>query len=189
MALTELNEKLNENGIDISAWGKWDSKDLKSLQNEITKGECKLEVIDGVLTRVINLVGVDIFHTNKEGVLFNLRETKQVLKNGTETVREFEHSVWEKMVWNETPISAMRRWIHDILSVENFVDIRKGTQNRLSKASTSYPNLSVLYNRFWFTAKLNNDQFKSKGYIETKKDKTTYFEWNIVEVVVEEEKK
>jgi hypothetical protein len=46
-----------------------------------------------VLTRVINLVGVDIFHTNKEGVLFNLRETKQVLKNGTETVREFEHSV------------------------------------------------------------------------------------------------
>ena len=60
---------------------------------EITKGECKLEVIDGVLTRVINLVGVDIFHTNKEGVLFNLRETKQVLKNGTETVREFEHSV------------------------------------------------------------------------------------------------
>ena len=135
------------------------------------------------------LVGVDIFHTNKEGVLFNLRETKQVLKNGTETVREFEHSVWEKMVWNETPISALRRWIHDVLSVDNFVDIRKGTQNRLSKASTSYPNLSVLYNRFWFTAKLNNDQFKSKWYTEVKKDKTTYFEWNIVEVVIEEEKK
>ena len=189
MDLTELNEKLKENGIDTSNWGKWSTKDLKSLQNEITKGECKLEVIDWVLTRVVNLVWVDIFHTNKEGVLYNLREIKQVLKDGTENIREFEHSVWEKILWNETPISAMRRWIHDVLSVDNFVDIRKGTQNRLSKASKSYPNLNNLYNRFWFTAKLNNDQFKSKWYTEVKKDKTSYFEWNIIEVEVEEVEK
>ena len=93
MDLTELNEKLKENGIDTSNWGKWSTKDLKSLQNEITKGECKLEVIDWVLTRVVNLVWVDIFHTNKEGFLYSLGEIKQVLKDGIDNIREFEHWV------------------------------------------------------------------------------------------------
>lgn len=186
MVLKELNEKLNESWIDISDWGKGNHKDIKSLQQELQNWECSLEVLDWVLTRVVSLVWVDIFHTDKNGVKYNLRETKQVFKNGTEESRNFEHSVGEKMEWNETPITAMRRWLRDVLDLKGFVDIKKWTQNRMSKLSTSYPGLTSQYVRYWFTAKLNNDQFKPEGYIEKQKDKTLYFEWNIVEEVEEE---
>lgn len=186
MTLDELNEKLTQNSIDTSDWWSSGKKDIQSLLDELNKWRCELEVIDWVLTRIISLVWVDIYHTDNNDLKYNLREIKQVLKNGTEVINDFDHSVWLKMEGTETPITAMRRWMREILKLKWFVDIKKWTKNRINKTSKSYPGLASQYIRYWFSAKLNNDQFNPDWYIDKQKDKTFYFEWNRVEKSEEE---
>ncbi|MDD4151951.1 MAG: hypothetical protein PHR68_05020 [Candidatus Gracilibacteria bacterium] len=173
-----IKDQLLLAGINIELWGIKDSKNINSLEEEISKGECILKIIDGVLMRVVNIIRADIFYNSSDGKTYNLREVKQVFNDGHERIRNLDSSVSEKIKLGEKPFDAVIRGIQEELNIMNIININYCKTEEKIEDSISYPGLKSIYIKHWFTAILTDEQFNSAGYIEKQDDKSTFFSWN-----------
>ncbi len=179
---TDLKTQLEEAGIDISLWGKGESKTFEHLQKEIEEGETNLVKNEqGELLRKVVVGIADIYFLTDEGKKLHLKEEKQVFRDGRSRVRDLGGSVFEKMKPDEDPEEAVCRGVQEELGLSGPVAlVKKATQEQLVD-SPSYPGLKSQYVRHIFETFINKEQFKPEGYVEEQKDKSTYFVWEEIE--------
>lgn len=178
MKINEIEQMLTDNNIDYSNWWTGSTKSLESLLNEINDWESSLEVVKGILTRVVKVVWAEVKYESSENKKFRLIEEKQVFKNGSERTRDYGwYPLWEKMKMDEEPIGAMRRWIQEELWIMDIIDIEYDEENEDLRKSKGYPDLLSQYIRYYFTINLRDNQFNKDWYIEIQEDKKTYFSW------------
>lgn len=176
-----MKQQLEGAGINVSEWGKRQTKTLAHLQKEIERGEAALITGEqGELLRRVVVGGVDIFYSLPDGKKYRLKEDKQVFKDGRERRRVFGQAVSEKIKPDEDPKNAMIRGIREELGIEGEISLTETGADEKLRSSLSYPGLQSQYIRYWFEATLKDQQFKPDGYIEEQEDKSTYFIWEEV---------
>ena len=172
-SVKELSDKLKEYSIPINQYGVGQSKTIQHLFNELQEWECRIEDENGILVRYIDFVGVKVFYKD----LF-LKEDRQEFKDGRVRRRDIKASVAEKMKPNEDPMESVIRGMEEELKIKVDPSQIKSTKPlSYSQSSKSYPGLETKYNEYPFICHLNDKQFKSDGYIEVQKDKSTFFKW------------
>jgi len=176
-----LRQQLEGAGINVSEWGKGQAKTLAHLQKEIKSGETVLVTGEqGELLRKVVVGGVDIFYVSPDGKKYRLKEDKQIFKDGRERKRDLGQAVSEKMKPKEDPKDAMIRGVREELGIEGEISLTETGADEQLLSSPSYPGLQSQYIRYKFEAMLNDQQFKSNGYVEEQDDKSTYFVWEEV---------
>ena len=176
-----LRKQLESAGIDTSIWGTGQAKTLTHLQNEIQDGETVL-ITDqtGKIIRQV-LVGVAIiYYDSPDGKKYQLREDKQIFKDGRQRKRNLKEAVSEKMKPNENPTEAMSRGISEELGISSKINLTKLGVDEKTFTSPSYPGLVSKYVYHRFQVMLDDEQFNPKGYIENQSDKSTYFIWKAI---------
>jgi len=180
--LNELISILSDAKIPLESWGKGKAKTIDHLMSEIENGEAKLIINElGKIERHINVATVIVTHTDKDGVIYSLREEKQIFKDGRVRERNFPTSVSEKFKENESPEEAGRRALSEELDIHQIEEFTQLAPCSNVEESQSYPGLSTYHNKYPFTAKIGVEEFSQNGYIEEQSDKTNYFVWDIVD--------
>lgn len=179
--LSELEQKLLRYGVDISSWGKGQTKTLEDLLKEIKSGETTLEIDEnGALVRRLVVDNINIFYIDPFGKRFHLKEKEQVFKDGRVRVRKLEESIFEKIKSTEDPQLAAIRGLEEELGVTGEINLehKKTKSERID--SPSYPTLQSEYLVHMFEVTLSDEQYKAGGYVEEQPDKNTYFVWEEV---------
>lgn len=179
---SKLEKFLLQNKIPITEWGKGSAKTIDHLFKEIIKGESKIEIIDNELVRHVKALSITVLYKN-----LILKEDYQKFKDGRVRRRKMDASVAEKLDKNDKDlIGAVIRGIKEELdiSIDNS-QISENGKNRQIMDSMSYPGLHSIVDLFKYTVTLNDNQYKSDGYVENQEDKSTYFKW--IENTVNEE--
>lgn len=181
--LIELIRETNPN-IDLKLWGIKDAKTATHLIDEVNRGECTLELVDGVLYRNIEVVSITIYYQEKKTLI--LRETEQIFTNGRPRNRNLpdQCSVAEKMkIGKETPLDAALRAINkeelseikDVPVTENQLRFMRTIQRENS--SSSYPGIFTHKTIHAFECFFTKEQFNPEGYTEIQNDKISHFQW------------
>ena len=113
-----LERVLDAYGVDTKLYGTGDKKDLEDLFVEINSGESDLfEIEDGSLLRVIRTVNLFLFHKKNNNEFEFLREREQIFSDGRVKIRNLIPSLSEKRKFDEDPILALQRGIHEELGI------------------------------------------------------------------------
>jgi hypothetical protein len=173
----KLIEILELYDIPLDKWGRNSAKTVNHLLNEINDNESTLEVKDNNLIRRVEFIGVKIFYTEND-ITYQLKEEKQVFKDGRTRVRNISSSVSEKKMKSEDPINAVIRGVKEELNIvinrnKVITDFTKIHEDE----SLSYPGLFSIRKGYYYIYHFNKEQFNSEGYIENQSDKSTYFKW------------
>ena len=91
-SLKKLEKILKDNGVDISKWGKGEAKTLNHLLQELIKDECKLEIKDGKVIRIVHALSINVIYKGEV-----LKEEYQRFKDGRIRKRKMDCSVAEKI--------------------------------------------------------------------------------------------
>lgn len=177
IGITELKKRLTDSGIDISQWGKGESKTIEHLGKEIAEGETVLENEEGGLIRKVSIVGIKILYVSKYGKKYRLKEDRQIFSDGRERRRSFGHAVSEKIKIGESPELAVVRGVKEELGIDGVINPKKLWEDTKACSSPSYPGLISQYTRYEFELTLDDSQFKPEGYIEEQERLNTYFIW------------
>jgi hypothetical protein len=139
----ELETYLKSHNIDISSWGKGDSKTIGHLFNELKNKECSISVENGVLIRVMEVVGLIVVYKNQR-----LKEDRQVFKDGRIRRRNMTSSCSEKMIYGENPIEAALRCSTEELDITlSESQLQNYTLSPDENESMSYPGLYSKYKK------------------------------------------
>lgn len=171
--------RLTEHAIPFENWGKGSAKTLDHLINEVAEGETVLEVAaSGELVRKVSITYVDVWHTDPSGRRWKLVEEKQVFKDGRERRRTLDGSIAEKLKAAEVPDQHMvNRAIREELGIEGDVSAVANGSSEVTQDSPSYPGLTMKAVNHYFSAELDEAQYKPEGYVEHQADKDNYFVW------------
>lgn len=175
--MQDLFDMIRETDIDLTLWGREETKTATHLIDEVNDEECTLELIDGILYRNMEVVSITVYSPDQKLLL---REQCQIFNDGRIRVRNLPHncSVAEKLKEYETPsvanIRAFKEELNILINPDqiDFIITLKET-----RPSDSYPGI---YNRQItnvFETTLTEEQFNPEGYIEVQEDKKTYFTW------------
>lgn len=180
-----LERILKAHAVDTSLWGiEGPTKSVARLYGEIRDGEAGLAVFKGLLTRFVWRSQAMIFHTDEEGNVLFLAEGPQTFATGF--VREHDRliSMSEKVrrLQNESYKAGLVRGIREELGVRgvNPHALLLIREDRTRKASsTSYPGLAVRSRAHVFLYEMPSKHFKSDGYVEVAREKTTTCSWRV----------
>lgn len=188
-SLEHLRACLLEHNIPIQDWGSGMAKSARELYEEIELQDCTLDVCDGILTRKILGVEINIHAfvvVDWDGPLrhFRLREWKQVLPSGRERDRsQMRASVTEKRHPWETNEQVARRGLKEELLWDNpdtyHLSFSEREVNKEPDFSKSYPGLrTVIRELTTFRCLIMPALFQPAGYVIKEEDgKTTHFVW------------
>lgn len=181
--LIELIRETNPN-IDLKLWGIKDAKTATHLIDEVNRGECTLELVDGVLYRNIEVVSITIYYQQRKTLI--LRETEQIFADGRPRNQNLSDncSVAEKMkIGKENPLEATLRAINkeelskikDVPVTESQLRFMRTIQRE--NPSASYPGIFTNKEIHTFECIFTDEQFNPEGYTEIQDDKITRFRW------------
>ena len=105
--ISEIAGQLNGYGIPLDQWGKGKAKTIGHLAKEIIEGETVLVNKGSEIVRRVELVHVDVRHTNGD-VELQFVEDRQVFKDGRERRRGLT-GVSEKIKPGKDPRVAAER--------------------------------------------------------------------------------
>lgn len=176
--IEQLKNYLIEFSTPISHWGTGKSKTIEDLFDEIRNKECHIEKSENVVIRLIEFVGIKVYHKDEDGNLYVLKEDRQEFNDGRVRRRNMPTSVAEKMIFGESPTVAAIRGLKEELSISvSASQLIKHKELKYDGSSMSYPGLKTKYKGHQFTCFLEKSQFNPLGYIEIQKNKKTYFKW------------
>lgn len=180
--VNELINKLKEYKIPVDYWGTGSAKTVEHLLDELNNNECIVTVENDTLVRYIEFVGIRMFYKDKDNNVYTLKEDRQEFKDGRVRRRDMQSSVSEKMVFGEDPVESAVRGIEEELNVKvRSSQLKKWRDLNYDGGSQSYPGLKTKYKGHQFTCYIDDTQYKSEGYIEVQKDKSTFFVWHKIE--------
>lgn len=174
----ELIELLDEFGVSRTGW----AKTISSLLKEIEEGDCYLKVVDGKLQRFVDVTRIKCYYKDLQ-----LFESKQVFNDGRERVRNHDF-VGEKIKKNEDLVDAALRALKEELKVacdkKQLIHHPELDSIETYNVKTSYEGLSSIYRYFNFSIIFDEQQYNESGYQEIQTDKTTYFVWEQVKLII-----
>ena len=175
-SLKKLEKILKDNGVDISKWGKGEAKTLNHLLQELIKDECKLEIKDGKVIRIVHALSINVIYKGEV-----LKEEYQRFKDGRIRKRKMDCSVAEKIHDDEIKDlnKAVKRALSEELRIKDISDdqITKLPQISRTRPSGSYPGTDMDMVLYKFNVVLKYHQYDPHGYVEHQEDKDTYFVW------------
>ncbi len=182
--LQDLFEMIRQTDIDLRLWGKCEAKTATHLIDEVNKGECTLELINGILYRNIKVVSISICYQQRKTLI--LRETEQIFADGRPRNRNLpdQCSVAEKMkIGQENPLEAAIRAINKE-ELSEIKDVPVTTSQlrfirtiQRENPSESYPGIFTNKEIHTFECIFTDEQFNPEGYTEIQDDKITRFRW------------
>jgi len=151
----ELLDLLEQNNIDITAWGRDTYKSLEDLSEELVKGESTLiKRPDGKMFRVVDIVVLKIVD-GKGRVLVEVEEATKDSKKTRNRLPAIKRRS------DEHQFLAARRLVTRFLQLSDNSVVLDSTNVRFveeNQESTSYAGLNSLYRKRFVTAKLLFDQ-------------------------------
>lgn len=72
----ELADFLSKRNIPVHTYGEWITKSVELLFWEIYKRESELQVVDGVVQRILRVLNIDVFSPNEDRVLKEYAQVK-----------------------------------------------------------------------------------------------------------------
>ena len=174
---------LRQHKILPEKWGIGGAKTVDHLLKEILDGETVLEIEpSGELIRKLAIATINVYYIDDEsGQSFQLKESKQIFKDGRERVRNLKMSLAEKLKVNESPNEEMvARALQEELGISGNLQTTPGEMGEEIVESPSYPGLMTKTKVYRFSIMLSSDQYNPDGYSEHQKDKDTYFVWKLV---------
>ncbi|CAG9467606.1 unnamed protein product [Pedinophyceae sp. YPF-701] len=143
----ELETWLTERGVSVDQWGTGGYKSVARLADEVTKGESRLEVKDGVVSRLVEVLTLAVWPPEDPGLL--LYEVRQILPDGR--IRERNVVLSEKLVVGEFWQHAVQRAIEEELgpAINGWleVDLDESSYSRTETVedARSYPGVRCTY--------------------------------------------
>lgn len=186
--LGEMVTLLQQHGIPVESWnGTGGTKTPEDLFHELEEGETTLEIIEGKVLRTVNVVAVDITHTDTDGTVWKLWEARQVSKKdgSVKTRPDLRGAVAEKMKATENPQEAALRGASEELGIGAGLSVTDSELVTELKPTKTYPGLDTQYNIHVVHAEMSSDAFRPNNeegyaYKEEQASKTTYFVWDEV---------
>ena len=182
---TELEEILTKYNIDPTEYGKNKAKTLDHLLKEILDFETILYDLEGKLVRVLTLSTAKVYY-KQEGsdAVLELREDKQVFKDGRMRVRNLDPSISEKFKMGENEKDCILRALVEELGMhlDSPYEIEYLRMDKEENLSPSYPGLLSIYHLHRFNITIPEIEYNKEGYMEKQKDKTTYFSWKKINI-------
>lgn len=149
----ELRKYLESNKVDISEFGKGQSKTLKDISAELIKGESSLMVQkDGKVIRTVDVVVLKLVHSLTNSILV---QAEQTFSDGTKT--SLKRLPGAKRRPDENQFLTARRVLKRQLKVEeNHVTLDAGNVvvTEEEKDSLAYPGLHTIYRKRIISASL-----------------------------------
>lgn len=174
-SVEDLSHCLSQYQIDPS---RWKGSSVAYLFQEVTTGECILELKNGKLHRKVNVVSVHCFHTNHNQEKFRLIEEKQILEGGEERKRGYQF-VSETMKKDENPSEAAVRALAEELSIndpELKFEATPDLDELKTKESSTYVGMECTYHVRHFKTEIPIRLFKQR-YVEVEAGTATHFTW------------
>ena len=157
---------------------------MEKLLYEITDPEEGVQLLhsEAHLLRIANLMNVHAMYQRGSNLL-QLREVIQVFSDGRFRVRSGRQvAIAEKFHNDELQVDAVARALKEELGVVgiNTENITVLLGNVTTKNSQSYLGLLSEYRVTYYLYCMEEKYFCPSGYVETQKDKSTYFAWERV---------
>jgi hypothetical protein len=174
-----LSQVLQEAKIDVSQWSAaLGTKMVEDLQVEIDSGETRLQSIEGVLTRVVKVVTVDV-QIQIGDRLFRLVEDKQIFFTGAVRKRGLQ-SLSEKVKHNELPKVAARRALDEEIGLVYKGEMISIGNEVKQQNSPSYPGLSCRYQIFNYQIVLGTADLNRLRFAEIQAQKMSLFTLEVI---------
>lgn len=178
----QLKEFLTRNGVNYSSWGRWGSRSLSSLVEEINEGESRLISTNNGVVRDVQSALIDLYFQNGEKRFWLESETHR------EKIRSNEHTISGKIQvrFGESPEEGAYRELKEELGFTGIVLLKAEAQEVTPRVKPShiYPGLQSVIQGFLFTGDLTHELYVPHGYVNKEiKDGvtvTTYFKWKEV---------
>ena len=177
MSYEAFRTTLSACGLPIETWGSDGAKSVRSLHDEYLKGKTRLHMLpDRGLVRRVRVAWVDVFGVNQQGQTVRLKEDRQELEDGSVRRRNLVSSLGEKVLRGEANWQAAERALSGELGVRYTTVSFVGYQESF-RLSDSYPGLDAYWEDNYFTAFLDQSDFRPEGYVEYQADKTNFHTW------------
>ncbi len=173
---------LSRYGIPFSEWGNHEgTKTLQDLANEVISGESELLEDGNALFRKTNVASIVLFHCDALGILWALKEDRQVFHlGGKERRRGLPMTVAEKLKPGETAQVAALRGMREELRLNGLLSLHHVIDEVEMKLTPSWPGLVTAYVFHRFQGFIRPEDFAPHGYVHEQPDKTSYFSWHKV---------
>jgi hypothetical protein len=168
--------------VPLDHYGVGNAKTVEQLLSEVSQGESVLTIDQhNRLKRIVNVVGVDVLYETPEGEVYVLKENRQEFKDGRVRRRNVASSLGEKMKPLESPDQAAKRALWEELGIQTSEALYEIGHTKKTSFSETYPGIESTYTLNAFVAKIPENEFDPKGYVEYQGDKTNYYRWELLE--------
>jgi NUDIX domain len=174
LSIVDLVKSLLAVGIDLDKWSpSLGTKSVTDLQAEIDAGETQLQLIEGILTRIVKVVHVTV-RVEIGDRSFILVEDKQIFFTGAVRERGLE-CLAEKMTNDEQPEIAARRALREEIGLNFEGELVSIGEEIQQQSSPSYPGLSTQYQIFNYQIVLSAEDLKQIRFAEIQPKKISLF--------------
>jgi hypothetical protein len=169
-----LIELLTSHNIDLDTWSHdQGTKTINDLQAEINSGESRLEVVEGDLLRLLQVVGIWVY-VRLGSELFRVVEDQQIFFTGV--IRKRGRSLLtEKILPGESPLVAGKRMLQEELSFHYEGELTALGQETRQLESASYPGLASCYELFNYEIFLTAADLPKLKFVEVQSHKISLF--------------
>lgn len=172
---SELNNLLYQHQIDPTKW----IKTPQNLFKEVQERDCILGLEDGQLHRKVQVAHIKCFYTNNHGEKLQLKEDRQVFKNGNVRERGFQF-VAEKIQFGEPPKDAALRGLSEELQIFgpdiDVVPLEEENIFERRASSNTYVGIASSYQVYVFKCDIPHNHYRD-SYVEVQEEKQTFFSW------------
>jgi hypothetical protein len=181
-----INSILSDLGIKVK-WGEGTVRTMEEFLELINRHQVNAEWNRQYPLLTINVAIICVYYDTGDEIL-ELKETRQTNRHtGISRIRN-NRGIGETMKTDETPLEAAMRGLAEELGFINPEKYHLTPTPILSALgaeteSGKWPPLRCVYHRHVFGCFLTKELFRSRGYIETRGDWTTYFQWGDTETL------
>lgn len=169
-----LSEVLLDHGINTDNWShELGKKSIIDLQAEIDSGEARLELIEGILTRIVNVVAI-VVNVRLGDKLFILVEDQQIFFTGAIRQRGLRN-ISEKLKPGETPLAAAHRALQEEIGLDFDGEWISIGEEMKQQNSPSYPGLNSCYQIFNYQIILAAPDLSKLRFAEVMSEKISLF--------------
>jgi hypothetical protein len=169
---------LLKHDVPLSLWGTGEAKTMQDLLKELNEEQSLLVETETGLLQTYTRSGLNVYHDDGTRV-WNLRELKQVFRDGSITQRRRLTSIGTNLKRCEEPIDAAYRALNEELGISDHLPlIAKPMIVQHRVPSISFPGIDTIYTVHIFDVFLPARHYKPGGYVERQDHKTSYFVWS-----------
>ena len=182
-----INGILSDLGITVK-WGEGTVRTIDEFLELINRHQVSVDWNRHYPLMTIHVAVICVYYDTGDDIL-ELQETRQTHRQTGISKHRRNAGIGETMKIDETPYETAMRGLAEELCFINPETYHLTPTPILSALGTEtesgkWPPLRGVYHRHVFGCFLDKELFKPRGYIETRGDWSTYFQWNDTETLL-----